>query len=61
MKTVALETILVTQSIGFWAFALPIAIVAFALLALFQETGAWLRSARTQLGRAHLSEGFAWD
>ena len=59
MKTIALETILVMQSIALWAFALPIAIVAFPLLALFQETGAWLRSTRPQLDRAHLSGGFA--
>ena len=60
MKTLALEMILVMQSIAFWALAFPIAILAFPLLELFQETGAWLCSARPQLDRAHLSGGFAY-
>ncbi len=37
MKTVALETFLVAESILFWLLALPFALVAFPVLALIDK------------------------
>jgi len=59
MKTLALETILVAQSIVFWVFALPFALVAFPLLALIQKADELVKSVRSRTDQSHLSPRFA--
>jgi hypothetical protein len=59
MKTLALETFLVAQSIAFWVFALPLAVAAFPLLSLVQKAASLRGSVKMSTDRTHLTPRLA--